>query len=160
MDIVRRVNAEGATVILVEQSVNRAMTLAEHAFFLERGEVRFDGSITDLLSRDDLLRPVFLASVGAALGNGAPSHNGATSATDMTPGTVATDGTSSSSHDRQGNGAGARGTGPDPAPAEGPGPDTAPQADGLWVAGPEPSAASGEPEQDGPRSEGRDGAAT
>ena len=43
MDIVRRVNADGATVILVEQSVNRAMTLAEHAFFLERGEVRFDG---------------------------------------------------------------------------------------------------------------------
>ncbi len=42
MDIVRRVNADGATVILVEQSVNRAMTLAEHAFFLERGEVRFD----------------------------------------------------------------------------------------------------------------------
>ena len=74
MDIVRRVNAEGATVILVEQSVNRAMTLAEHAFFLERGEVRFDGSITDLLSRDDLLRPVFLASVGAALGNGAGTH--------------------------------------------------------------------------------------
>ena len=71
MDIVRRVNAEGATVILVEQSVNRAMTLAEHAFFLERGEVRFDGSITDLLSRDDLLRPVFLASVGAALGTDA-----------------------------------------------------------------------------------------
>ena len=70
MDIVRRVNADGATVILVEQSVNRAMTLAEHTFFLERGEVRFDGSITDLLSRDDLLRPVFLASVGAALGTG------------------------------------------------------------------------------------------
>ncbi|HEY5024383.1 MAG TPA: hypothetical protein VII76_05350, partial [Acidimicrobiales bacterium] len=77
MDIVRRVNAEGATVILVEQSVNRAMSLAEHAFFLERGEVRFDGAITDLLSRDDLLRPVFLASVGAALGNGATAHNGA-----------------------------------------------------------------------------------
>jgi ABC-type branched-subunit amino acid transport system ATPase component/sugar phosphate permease len=77
MDIVRRVNAEGATVILVEQSVNRAMTLAEHAFFLERGEVRFDGSITELLSRDDLLRPVFLASVGAALGNGAAAGNGA-----------------------------------------------------------------------------------
>src|SRR5580692_7215733 len=80
MEIVKRVNAEGATVILVEQSVNRAMTLAEHAFFLERGEVRFDGSITDLLSRDDLLRPVFLASVGAALGNGAPTPKGAPTA--------------------------------------------------------------------------------
>jgi ABC-type branched-subunit amino acid transport system ATPase component len=77
MDIVRRVNAQGATVVLVEQSVNRAMTLAEHAFFLERGEVRFDGSITDLLRRDDLLRPVFLASVGAALGNGHGNGHGA-----------------------------------------------------------------------------------
>jgi ABC-type branched-subunit amino acid transport system ATPase component len=70
MDIVRRVNADGATVILVEQSVNRAMTLAEHAFFLERGEVRFDGSISELLGRADLLRPVFLASVGSDLGTG------------------------------------------------------------------------------------------
>ncbi len=43
MAIVREVNAEGTTVILVEQSVNRAMSLAERAVFLERGEVRFDG---------------------------------------------------------------------------------------------------------------------
>ncbi|HTT86689.1 MAG TPA: MFS transporter, partial [Acidimicrobiales bacterium] len=43
MAIVRRVNAEGATVILVEQSVNRAMSLARHAFFIERGTIRFDG---------------------------------------------------------------------------------------------------------------------
>ncbi|HEY5250318.1 MAG TPA: ATP-binding protein [Acidimicrobiales bacterium] len=67
MGIVRRVNADGATVILVEQSVNRAMSLAEHAFFIERGEVRFDGPTVELLGRDDLLRPVFLtgaASVG------------------------------------------------------------------------------------------------
>jgi ABC-type branched-subunit amino acid transport system ATPase component len=62
MGIVRQVNADGATVIIVEQSVNRAMSLAERAFFLERGEVRFEGSITDLLRRNDLLRPVFLAS--------------------------------------------------------------------------------------------------
>ncbi len=43
MDIVREVNARGTTVILVEQSVNRAMSLAERAVFIERGEVRFDG---------------------------------------------------------------------------------------------------------------------
>jgi branched-chain amino acid transport system ATP-binding protein len=61
MGIVRRVNADGATVILVEQSVNRAMSLAEHSFFIERGEVRFDGPTAELLQRDDLLRPVFLA---------------------------------------------------------------------------------------------------
>jgi ABC-type branched-subunit amino acid transport system ATPase component/sugar phosphate permease len=58
--IVRRVNAEGTTVLLVEQSVNLALSLAEHSFFIERGEVRFDGPTAELLTRDDLLRPVFL----------------------------------------------------------------------------------------------------
>ena len=57
-------------MILVEQSVNRAMSLAERAFFLERGEVRFDGPTADLLERDDLLRPVFLGAAvdGTGLG--------------------------------------------------------------------------------------------
>jgi len=68
MEIVRRVNAEGTTVILVEQSVNRAMSLAERAFFLERGELRFDGPTVDLLERHDLLRPVFLADATTGLG--------------------------------------------------------------------------------------------
>jgi branched-chain amino acid transport system ATP-binding protein len=68
MEIVRRVNAGGTTVILVEQSVNRAMTLAERAYFLERGQVRFDGPTAELLERDDLLRPVFLAEATAGLG--------------------------------------------------------------------------------------------
>ena len=63
--IVRRVNADGTTVLLVEQSVNLALSLAAHSFFLERGEVRFDGPTAELLTRDDLLRPVFLAGDGA-----------------------------------------------------------------------------------------------
>jgi ABC-type branched-subunit amino acid transport system ATPase component/sugar phosphate permease len=66
MGIVRRVNADGATVILVEQSVNRAMSLARHAFFIERGEIRFDGPTAELFERDDLLRPVFLTDAAAA----------------------------------------------------------------------------------------------
>jgi ABC-type branched-subunit amino acid transport system ATPase component len=68
MGIVREVNGQGTTVVLVEQSVNRAMSLAEHAFFLERGEVRFDGPTAGLLQRDDLLRPVFLGSAVTGLG--------------------------------------------------------------------------------------------
>ena len=62
MGIVRAVHAKGTTVILVEQSVNRAMSLAERAIFLERGEIRFDGLTADLLNRNDLLRPVFLSA--------------------------------------------------------------------------------------------------
>jgi ABC-type branched-subunit amino acid transport system ATPase component/sugar phosphate permease len=68
MAIVREVNAQGTTVVLVEQSVNRAMSLAERAVFIERGEVRFDGRTTDLLERTDLLRPVFLGAAATGLG--------------------------------------------------------------------------------------------
>ena len=71
MAIVREVNAQGTTVVLVEQSVNRAMSLAERAVFIERGEVRFDGLTADLLERTDLLRPVFLgAAVDRARASG------------------------------------------------------------------------------------------
>ena len=67
MGMVRRINEEGTTVILVEQSVNRAMSLAERCFFLERGEIRFDGPTAELLERDDLLRPVFLGTASTGL---------------------------------------------------------------------------------------------
>ena len=50
MGMVRRINEEGTTVILVEQSVNRAMSLAERCFFIERGELRFDGPTAELIA--------------------------------------------------------------------------------------------------------------
>jgi ABC-type branched-subunit amino acid transport system ATPase component/sugar phosphate permease len=67
MGMVRRINEEGATVILVEQSVNRAMSLAQRCFFMERGEIRFDGPNAELMQRDDLLRPVFLGTASTGL---------------------------------------------------------------------------------------------
>jgi ABC-type branched-subunit amino acid transport system ATPase component/predicted MFS family arabinose efflux permease len=60
LGIVREINASGTTVVLVEQSVNLALQLAERSFFLERGELRFAGRTAELLARDDLLRPIFL----------------------------------------------------------------------------------------------------
>jgi ABC-type branched-subunit amino acid transport system ATPase component/sugar phosphate permease len=66
LGIVRAINARGTTIVLVEQSVNLALTLADRAVFLERGEVRFDGSTAELLRRNDLLRPVFLAQENGA----------------------------------------------------------------------------------------------
>ena len=68
MAIVRELNEQGTTVVLVEQSVNRAMSLARRAIFIERGEIRFDGLATDLIERTDLLRPVFLGAAAAGLG--------------------------------------------------------------------------------------------
>jgi ABC-type branched-subunit amino acid transport system ATPase component/sugar phosphate permease len=67
MAMVRRINEEGTTVILVEQSINRAISLAQRCFFIERGEIRFDGPTVELLERDDLLRPVFLGAAAVGL---------------------------------------------------------------------------------------------
>ena len=78
LEIVREIHAEGCPVILVEQSVNVALTIAQRAYFMEKGEVRFEGAAADLLTRGDLLRSVFLEGAGAnkptgsgAVGNGA-----------------------------------------------------------------------------------------
>ena len=62
---VRRLNREGITVVLVEQSVNVALTLADRAYFMEKGQVRFEGPTAELLHRDDLLRSVFLGGAPA-----------------------------------------------------------------------------------------------
>ncbi|HEX3899267.1 MAG TPA: MFS transporter [Mycobacteriales bacterium] len=60
LDLVREINSTGTAVVLVEQSVNIALSLVDHAYFMEKGEMRFDGAAADLLRRDDLLRAVFL----------------------------------------------------------------------------------------------------
>src|SRR5581483_1994937 len=64
LDMVRTINAAGTAVVLVEQSVNIALNLVNHAYFMEKGEMRFDGRARDLLERDDLLRAVFLEGAG------------------------------------------------------------------------------------------------
>jgi ABC-type branched-subunit amino acid transport system ATPase component/predicted MFS family arabinose efflux permease len=66
--IVRRIHDEGTAVILVEQSVNIALTVASRALFMEKGEVRFSGATEDLLHRDDILRAVFLTGAAALEG--------------------------------------------------------------------------------------------
>jgi branched-chain amino acid transport system ATP-binding protein len=61
LDVLERLRAEGMAVVLVEQHVDLALEVADRAYFLERGEVRFDGAAADLRGRTDLLRAVFLA---------------------------------------------------------------------------------------------------
>ena len=68
LEMVRQINAKGVAVILVEQSVSIALSVVDHAYFMEKGEMRFDGSASDLLERNDLLRAVFLGA--AAVGEG------------------------------------------------------------------------------------------
>jgi ABC-type branched-subunit amino acid transport system ATPase component/MFS family permease len=65
LDMVRHINESGTAVVLVEQSVNIALNLVDHAYFMEKGEIRFDGRASELLDRDDLLRAVFLEGTAA-----------------------------------------------------------------------------------------------
>jgi len=66
LGIVRRIHDTGCSIIIVEQSVNVALTLAHRAYFMEKGEVRFSGRTVDLLERGDILRSVFLEGATSA----------------------------------------------------------------------------------------------
>jgi ABC-type branched-subunit amino acid transport system ATPase component/ABC-type branched-subunit amino acid transport system permease subunit len=61
LEVLRNLHAQGTTIVLVEQSINVALEIAERAVFLEKGEVRFSGASRDLLDRPDLLRSVFIS---------------------------------------------------------------------------------------------------
>jgi branched-chain amino acid transport system ATP-binding protein len=72
--VIRRVQQQGTAVVLVEQSVEVALQVAETAVFLERGEVRYRGPTAHVLERPDLLRSVFLGAPAAATTAGAATH--------------------------------------------------------------------------------------
>ena len=59
-----RLKEAGQTMIIVEQSLNVALAVADRAVFLEKGEVRFEGDAQELAERDDLARAVFLGTEG------------------------------------------------------------------------------------------------
>jgi ABC-type branched-subunit amino acid transport system ATPase component/predicted MFS family arabinose efflux permease len=62
--VIERLKREGMTIVLVEQSLNLALAVADRAVFLEKGQVRFEGRAQDLAERDDLVRAVFLGTEG------------------------------------------------------------------------------------------------
>jgi branched-chain amino acid transport system permease protein len=72
LDVVRELAAAGTAVLLVEQSADLALEVADRAAFLEKGRICFDGPAAALLERPDLLRSVFLEGVSAS-----PSVRGA-----------------------------------------------------------------------------------
>jgi branched-chain amino acid transport system ATP-binding protein len=72
LDIVREIHSRGVTIVVVEQSVNVALTIADKAIFMEKGEVRFFGETRELLERPDILRAVYVKGTGA-LTDGAPA---------------------------------------------------------------------------------------
>ncbi|MEY2454998.1 MAG: hypothetical protein QOK06_92 [Acidimicrobiaceae bacterium] len=65
LEVVREIHRRGTTIVIVEQSINVALNLAERAVFMEKGEVRFEGPAAELLERPDILRSVFIAGANA-----------------------------------------------------------------------------------------------
>jgi branched-chain amino acid transport system ATP-binding protein len=70
IDVVHQTHETGVTIVVVEQSINVALRLAERAVFMEKGEFRFTGPTTDLLDHPELLRSVF---IGGAAPDAAPA---------------------------------------------------------------------------------------
>ena len=62
LKVIGELAQRGITLVLVEQSVNVCLSLAERAYFMERGAIRFEGPTADLLDRTDLVRAVFFGS--------------------------------------------------------------------------------------------------
>jgi branched-chain amino acid transport system ATP-binding protein len=57
--IVRQINAEGVTVLLVEQNAKAALEIADQAYVLETGRITLRGAGRDLLA-DDRVRRAYL----------------------------------------------------------------------------------------------------
>jgi len=57
---IAKLNANGLTILIVEQNATLAMEVVERVLFMEKGRVQFSGRGRDLLARKDLLRSVFL----------------------------------------------------------------------------------------------------
>jgi ABC-type branched-subunit amino acid transport system ATPase component len=64
LELVDQLRARGQTMIIVEQSLNVALAISDREIFLEKGEVKFEGSAQDLMNRDDLARAVFFGTEG------------------------------------------------------------------------------------------------
>ncbi len=53
-DIIKEINKQGVTVLLIEQNANMALKIADYAYVLETGKITISGSGADLLSNDEV----------------------------------------------------------------------------------------------------------
>ena len=73
LEVVKEIHKRGVTIVVVEQSVNVALNLAQRAIFMEKGEVKFFGDTAELLQRPDILRAVYVKGTGALTTGGTAS---------------------------------------------------------------------------------------
>jgi len=61
--IIREINAQGTTVVLVEQNARQALRVAQRAYVLETGAVTLSGEANEL-ARDERVRRAYLGGAG------------------------------------------------------------------------------------------------
>lgn len=67
LPVVRRIAERGAAVLLVEQSVNIALAIADAAYVMEKGEIGYSGPAEELRARPNLLQAAYLEGLANAL---------------------------------------------------------------------------------------------
>lgn len=53
-EIIKTINKEGTTILLVEQNANMALSIANYAYVLEVGNITYQGSATELMNNGNL----------------------------------------------------------------------------------------------------------
>ena len=53
-DIIREINDQGVTVLLIEQNANMALKIADYAYVLETGKISLSGTGRELLVNEDV----------------------------------------------------------------------------------------------------------
>lgn len=53
-DIIKEINKQGVTVLLIEQNANMALKTADYAYVLETGSITMSGTGAELLANDDI----------------------------------------------------------------------------------------------------------
>ena len=62
-DIIKKLNEGGATILLVEQNVRKALEIADYAYVLRTGVMQMEGYPEDLIKRTDF-QDAFLGRIG------------------------------------------------------------------------------------------------
>jgi branched-chain amino acid transport system ATP-binding protein len=52
---IKRINAQGVTILLVEQNAKVALSIAHRGYVMERGEIAISGSCDELISRKEVV---------------------------------------------------------------------------------------------------------
>ena len=54
LDVIQRVNETGVSVLLVEQNLHKALSIAHHAYVIQTGRIVLEGAGQDLLHNEDV----------------------------------------------------------------------------------------------------------